>query len=94
MKNIIQGAVSDRSLEFQLPLSHDLAQACARIVAPTLVEDDPFDANPMLAIPTFRFTRSAPPTPSRKTAIERHIGYYMLAPSLSMPIDMDLRIYA
>ncbi|VDB88669.1 unnamed protein product [Peniophora sp. CBMAI 1063] len=66
----------------------DLAQACAKIVAP--VEVDPFDADPMLVMPTFRFTRSAPPTPSRKTVAERHLGYYVLTPSLSMPIDMDV----
>ena len=52
--------------------------------------EDPFETDPMLAMPKFRFTRSAPPTPSRKLVADRHIGYYVLQPSLSVPIDMDV----
>ena len=63
-------------------------QTDKEVAAP--VEEDPFETDPMLAMPKFRFTRSAPPTPSRKLVADRHIGYYVLQPSLSVPIDMDV----
>ena len=68
---------------FRVPVQTD-----KEVAAP--VEDDPFETDPMLAMPKFRFTRSAPPTPSRKLVADRHIGYYVLQPSLSVPIDMDV----
>ncbi|KZV67057.1 hypothetical protein PENSPDRAFT_755243 [Peniophora sp. CONT] len=65
----------------------DRTQAFTKSPAP--VDDDPFDSDPMLVMPTFRFTRSAPPTPSRKLIAARHAGYNALQPSISVPIDMD-----
>ena len=66
----------------------DPLSTSSKVVAP--IEDDTFEMDEMLVMPTFRFTRSAPPTPSRKLVADRHIGYYVLQPSLSVPIDMDV----
>ena len=90
---VLASSSIDDILAVQLPTSLSVAgfapiHTDVKVVAP--VEDDPFEKDEMLAMPTFRFTRSAPPTPSRKLVADRHIGYYVLQPSLSVPIDMDV----
>ncbi|VDC05624.1 unnamed protein product [Peniophora sp. CBMAI 1063] len=50
---------------------------------------DPFDANPMLAIPTFRLTHSAPPSPRRLTRYAQDLEDLCLHRSTSMPRAVD-----
>lgn len=52
-------------------------------------ELDPFDADPMLAIPIFRLTHSAPPSPRRKTRYAQDLEHLCLQKSTSLPRALD-----